>query len=297
VRSRRGSPGKRDLSGRARYLAAYDAALALWPVPHTSRYIATRWGSTHVIASGTPDAPPLVLLHAMNLGATMWFANAAALGAHYRVYALDTIGSAGKSVATRPLLSRADCAAWLGEVLDGLQLGRPHLLGHSHGGWLALNMALRAPARVKRLVLLAPAASLLPFAPAFYLRGIPAALIPLRSLIIGLMRWMAVEGYTVNPLLVEQFVLGMRHIPLRLWVWPTVFSDDELQQVRSPTMLLVGEHEVLYPPARAVARARRLMPDVEALLVPHAGHGLPLEQPGWVNERVLRFLASGQTGS
>ena len=46
----------------ARYMAAYDAILARWPVPYETRYVSTRLGETHVIASGEKDAPPLALL-------------------------------------------------------------------------------------------------------------------------------------------------------------------------------------------------------------------------------------------
>ena len=49
--------------GEAAYLAAYDAAMKLWPVPYEEMEIPSRFGTTHVIVSGPKDAPPLVLLH------------------------------------------------------------------------------------------------------------------------------------------------------------------------------------------------------------------------------------------
>src|SRR4030066_1137263 len=54
------------------YMAAYDAVLALWPVPYESFYVPTRFGKTQVLASGPKDAQPLVLLHATSASATMW---------------------------------------------------------------------------------------------------------------------------------------------------------------------------------------------------------------------------------
>jgi pimeloyl-ACP methyl ester carboxylesterase len=281
-------------AGEAKYIAAYNATLTLWPVPYESLQIATRWGSTHVLASGPPDAPPLMLLHGMNLSATMWFPNVADLSdhssGHYRVYAVDTIGSAGKSVATQPLQSRADFVGWLNDVFDALQLVQSHVLGHSHGGWLALNFALSAPERVNRMILLAPAASFRPLASQFYLRGIPTMLFPTRSLLTSFMRWMTVDGFVVNELFVEQFVLGMKHVRSQIKIWPTVFTDDELQQIKARTLLLIGDQEVIYKPTSALIRAKRLIPNIEAEIVPNAGHGLPMEQPVLVNERILGFL-------
>ena len=43
--------------GDARYLAAYDTALNLWPVPYDEIDIPTRFGTSHVVVSGQKDAP------------------------------------------------------------------------------------------------------------------------------------------------------------------------------------------------------------------------------------------------
>lgn len=276
--------------GEAEYIAAYDATLTLWAAPYESLWVHNNWGCTHVIACGPQDAPPLVLLHGMYLSSTMWFANAVELSRDRRIYAVDTIGSAGKSVAMRPLRSRDDLADWLDGVLDGLSIARTDLLGHSHGGWLALNYALRVPGRVKRLVLLAPAGSLLPLVRQFWVRGIPAALLPTRRLIASFMRWMTAEGFVVDELFVEQFVLGLRHFRPQIRVLPSVYTDDELRRIGARTLLLIGEDEVIYDPQAATDRARHLVPHIEAELVPNASHGLPMERPELVNERVLRFL-------
>ena len=48
--------------GEVAYLAAYDAALKSWPVPYEEMEIPGRFGTTHVVAHGPKDAPPLVLL-------------------------------------------------------------------------------------------------------------------------------------------------------------------------------------------------------------------------------------------
>ncbi len=223
----------------------------------------------------------------------MWFSiitDNTDLSRHYRLYAVDTIGSASKSVAIQPLKHRADFVGWLNDVLNELEIAQTHLLGHSHGGWLALNFVLSAPERVKRMLLLAPAASLLPLVGQFYLRGIPTVLCPIRPLIASFMRWMMVEGFAVNELFVEQFVLGMKHFRPQIWVLPSVFADDELQQIKAHTLLLIGAKEVIYNPELAVKRAQALIPHIEAEIVPNASHGLPMEQPTLVNERILSFL-------
>ena len=281
--------------GEAKYIAAYETTLTLWATPYEFLTIPTQWGHTHLIICGPKDGPPLVLLHGMHLSATMWFSNVVALSRNYHIYAVDTIGGVGRSVVVHPLTSKVDLGRWLNEVLDGLGITQTHLLGHSYGGWLALNFALKASERVKRLILLAPV-GLQPLVSQFWLRGIPAMLFPRRSFITSFMKWMTIEGFVVNELFVEQFVLGMKYFRPRSQIrtLPTVFTDGELRQIKAHTLLLIGRKEVVYDSEMAVKRAKQLIPNIEAEVVPNASHGLPMEQAELVNERTLEFLNQEQ---
>ena len=73
-----------------------------------------------------------------------------------------------------------------------------------------------------------------------------------------------------------------------------MFSDDEFRQIKAHTLLLIGEEEVIYNPEVAVKRAKQLIQDIEAEVVPNASHGLPMEQAELVNERILGFLNQEQ---
>ena len=117
-------------------------------------------------------------------------------------------------------------------------------------------------------------------------------LFPRRSFITSFMKWMTVKGFVVNELFVEQFVLGVKNFRSRpqIRVLPTVFTDDELRQIKAHTLLLIGGKEVIYDPEVAVNRAKQLIQSIEAEVVPNASHGLPMEQPEFVNERILEFL-------
>ncbi len=67
-------------------------------------------------------------------------------------------------------------------------------------------------------------------------------------------------------------------------------KDNELLRITVPTLLLTGDQEVQYDAGDAVFRARTVIPDIDAQIVPNAGHGLPLEQPEEVNGRIIAFL-------
>jgi len=58
----------------------------------------------------------------------------------------------------------------------------------------------------------------------------------------------------------------------------------------APTLLLIGDHEIMYEPRKAVQRARQLIPNLQAELVAGAGHMLNSDQPEIVNKRILQFL-------
>ncbi|MEU0600646.1 alpha/beta fold hydrolase [Streptomyces sp. NPDC006393] len=101
--------------------------------------------------SGPPDAPPLVLLHALGEDANDWETVTPALARSRRLYALDLRGH-GRSDWPGDYsleLMQADVLRFL----DALGLGRVDLIGHSMGGIVAYLLAEDHPQRVSRLVL------------------------------------------------------------------------------------------------------------------------------------------------
>ncbi len=281
--------------GEATYLAAYDAALKLWPVPYEERNIPTRFGITHVVVSGPTDAPPLVLLHGYMATLLMWLPNIQDFSKDYRVYAIDVMGQPGKSIPSEPIRNEADYMAWLTATLNGLNVDRVSLAGVSFGGWLSLAYTVAEPERVQKLVLLS-AGGLLPIATQFRLRGMLMVFFPTRFTVNSFMRWAGLadtpSGMDARPVL-DLMYLGMKHFRMpqdttRIAARP--LSDDELRGMRVPTLFLMGDQEVLCDPAKALARARRLIPNFDGDLVPWSSHGMCFTQYRIVDMCVLDFL-------
>jgi pimeloyl-ACP methyl ester carboxylesterase len=278
------------------FIEAYDEALKLWPVPYEELMIPTRFGETHIVAAGNEDAKPLILIHGMTFSATMWYANIAMLSSCFRVYALDTIGDVGKGNVTRVMKTRQDSVEWLDDVLTGLKLTSAIFVGHSMGGWLSMSYAIHSPEKVKKLVLLAPAAGIHKVTPKFLLKVYPAIVFPSEARILKEISWFISPVHQTNEQsekIFRQFIVsGMNCVPC-IRVVPTVFSDEELQNLFVKTLLLVGEHEVIYNPSKMVEKAKKLLPNLTSQIVPNAGHGLPIEQHEIVNEAVQSFLNYG----
>jgi pimeloyl-ACP methyl ester carboxylesterase len=273
--------------GREKYMAAYEAMFSLWKVPHDSIDVKTSYGSTHINASGPVHGNPLVLLHAVSLSSTAWFANMAELSANHRVYAVDGIGDAGKSIAECLIKKRLDYAEWLREVFDGLNIEKGYLLGHSYGGWLTLNMALAYPDRLRKIVLLTPAASIYPmgFLTKLGLR-LPFKIRPPARFVF---KMIASKGTVFEDTFIHLMEMVTRYcVPATMF--PTVYTDEELKQIELPVLLLIGAGDKMYNPKKAIARAQRLMPNLTSEIIPNVGHTLNIEQPETINARILRFL-------
>ena len=284
--------------GKAAYLAAYEAAMNLWPVPYEEMDIQTRFGMTHVVTSGPKDAPPLVLVHGSSMTSAMWSPNIADFSKDHRVYAIDVMGQPGKSIPDydEPIRDTEDFVAWLHETLDGLNLDCISLVGMSYGGWLGLNLAMATPERLHKLVLLSPAASFQPFAKQFMLRVMLMSMIPIRFTADSIMRWMGIKdtpGDLISRHLLDLFYLGTKHFripPESAFIMPAIFSDEELRALKVPVLLLIGENEVIYDAAKALDRARALLPNFEGDLVPRSNHNMCGSHYPIVDARVLDFL-------
>lgn len=286
--------------GELEYRQAYDAMMAYFPEPYETIDIPGSYGSTHLVVSGPPDAPALVLLHGGRASLTMWSRNLADLRQAHRVYAVDIIGQPGKSRANAKFQKRADLVPWFTELLDALHLARPNLVGQSYGGWFALAFALQRPERVNKLALISPAACFMPLSFQHMLQGARMFFFPSRAAMRSFKLW---ETYLPNlqcpqnraffEAKLEQLTLGFQHFRCQGEANPGIFSDQELRGLKAPTLLLIGEQEVIYNPVASIERAQRLVPTLEARLIPEASHDLAYFQARTVDELILKFLKEG----
>ena len=68
---------------------------------------------------------------------------------------------------------------------------------------------------------------------------------------------------------------------------------DAMRSVRVPTLLVVGAEDAITPPA-CMEAAVGVMPHARLLVVPRAGHMVPLEAADVFNRAVLEFLAEAR---
>lgn len=276
----------------AEYMAAYEEAMKLWPVPYETTYISTRFGETYVNISGSKEGHPIILLPGNTDCSVSWYANVEALGTNHRLYAVDVIDDVGKSKVSFIPETREDVADWLREVCEGLGLEKPHLVGLSFGGLHAINFTCYYPNLVSRLVMLAPAGAIGKVSWLFLIRVIPLSTFPFRRGVASFLRWLAANPRVIDNAHGELLILAMSVLAPIKKVIPFLLTDEELKRIMNRTLLMVGDHDVTYQNApRAIERAEQLMPNLRVELVPDCGHFAPQEKPAFINNRILEFLA------
>lgn len=281
---------------KERYLRFYDMKAKGWPLPSETRMAATSYGPTFVRISGPAGAPPLVLLPGAATTSLMWKPNVKELSGSFRTYAVDNIYDYGLSVYTRPINGPNDYVSWLDDLFTALGLGNNVILmGLSYGGWLAGQYLLQHPQRLDKVVLLAPGATVLPIRLEFWLRTVLAAL-PFRYFSQKLATWLFADlnksefGRRVLADAVDELMFTKRCFKARKFISLTVLTDQELRDIKTPTLFMVGENEKLYSAAKAIERLNRTAPQIKTEIIPDAGHDLAVVQADLVNATVLQFL-------
>jgi pimeloyl-ACP methyl ester carboxylesterase len=280
--------GFTSTAAQRRFQLAYDRTLGeLWPVPVDALDVPTRSGTVRVYRAGSAGDDPVVLLSGAGGNALAWYRDVEALARARPVLAVDPLGEAGRSVATRPLVSGADVGEWLTDVLAAAGAERAHLVGVSFGGWTALQQQLSGGGRVAAVTLVDPAGFGVPTA-RFYrwiiLSGL-AGMLP-----AGLRRRAArrLGNATVNETALIRLGLAGRGFRRRL-PNPPVLGDEQLRRIAVPVQVLLGARSTLHDSAGVARRIAAVVPGWRVEVVPDTGHALVLDAPGLVADRVLGF--------
>jgi pimeloyl-ACP methyl ester carboxylesterase len=260
----------------------YRELLTGWPVPAEHRRVPTREGETFVVASGSPDAPPLVLLHGSGSNTLSWAADVAVWSEHFRVYAVDLIGEPGLSAPARPPMTSGAYAPWLDDVLDALGVARASLVAVSLGGWLALDYATRHPERVARMALLTPAG-----VAEQKVRGVLGAVLlkPLgewgkrrsMELLLGPEVRRQAGSAEFAQLVSQHFRYRREPVP--------VVDDAALGHATMPILAILGARDAFIDSPRTAERLSRLVPSATVGVLPDIGHLLPAQ-----TEPIMAFL-------
>ena len=270
---------------RTAFLAAYDRLLSRWPDPHETLTVASAFGTTSVIASGPPDAPPVVLIHAYQATSAEWIELARALSTDRRVFAVDVNGDAGhSSTGARTISTTTDMVEWLDTVLDGLKLTTSEVCGHSYGAWIALAYAIERPTRVSRVTLLDPTMTFTSLYPHYVSRALPALFKPTSARRTALIRWESKKGnIELDPDWLRVTGMGADVFGDAPTVPTKVPKPQTLTNIQPPVLVIVAGSSRVHDRRKVARRAGRHLANSRVEMLAGASHyGLPLTHAGQI---------------
>ena len=247
--------------------------------------------------------PPLVLVMGIGYDSSLWALHQVpALSTRFRVLLVDNRDAGRSSRAEHPY-TIADMADDLAGVLDALDIERTHFVGLSMGSMIGMQFALQHGGRLDRLVLAGPCAA------------------PARSAVDPISTWSWVKsndpggavfgGQQLTWLFSSAFLRDHQAVQETAAllasnpnpVEPDAYDRqaqaylrfdvlDRLGSITAPTLVIVGEQDLLTPPwvAREVAGG---IPGArfETVTGDGSSHVVPLERPDDFNQLVMNFLA------
>lgn len=250
------------------------------------------------MAAGTS---PLVLLHGLSSSGRAWDDLLPALSRHHRVYAPTALGHRGREPVTHRV-SLADIVDDAEQYLDANHLSRPHLAGHSLGGYVALELARRGRA-----------ASVTAFSPAGFwspgdgtarqvmhgvARGTRLARLggPISGLILstkaGRRKWLgaALRRPELMPAAdARQVIKDTAACTLAEWL---IIGDDEhlapLDPLPCPVTIAWAHEDEVLPLSRYEAAVRSRLPGARFVVLPGVGHAAMVDDRTLVERMILQ---------
>jgi 3-oxoadipate enol-lactonase len=242
---------------------------------------------------------PVVLIQGLGGDHTFWTPNLPDLVSRHRILILDYRGG-GKTdkpaMAYTTRMFADDIAALMGE----LDIARAHIVGRSMGGCIAQWLGIAHPEKVRSLMLAATwgrADGMLRHTLAAWTRIVDADGVP--GLLEQILPWCwsraffepehADELAALKTLVMantqpadafrRQSLAGQEHDAL-----------SKLGEIRSPTLVMVGEDDILTP-RKFADEIVGLIPDADLMLLPRLGHAFYEEKPQVFNKAALGFWA------
>lgn len=257
----------------------------------------------HVVDVGAGSSTPTLLLHGILVSSWAWRHTLSGLADSRRLVAPCHPGH-GFSSKSAPSFSIRELTKAAVGLLDHLGLDQVDVVGNSLGGGVALRMALDHPDRVRRLVLLAPAAMPIPaFAPLLVLQGSHFG-----ALYRTVLRQRVIRGFLTHraykqPIVDDEFMS-------KLWAplasgetfaaagilsrgLPAEMAElhESLPSIFKRTLVVWGDHDGLLSPSAAPTIVKRL-PRAELRIFEACGHCPMEEHPDAFNAMLTAFLDS-----
>ena len=271
-----------------------------------ARYVRTGAVQTYVHDVG--QGAPVLLIHGSGPGVSAWVnwrPVMPALARQRRVIAPDMLGF---GLSDRPAGQVYNMDVWVQQaidLLDALGLPQVDLVGNSFGGGLSLALAIRAPERVRRLVLMGAVGVPFAITPALdAVWGYAPSLAAMRGLLdvfaydrgrvtdeLAQLRYEA----TIVPGVQESYA-AMFPAPRQRWVDAMASAEADIRALPHETLVLHGREDQVIPLSNSLTLADWI-PNSQLHVFGHCGHWTQIEHSARFAQLVNNFLAEADAGA
>lgn len=243
------------------------------------------------------EGEPLLLIMGLGSASDLWYRLVPTLSARYRTILFDNRG-VGRSDAPPEPYSITAMATDATIVLDAAGVESAHVLGFSMGGFIAQELALRHPGRVRSLILTGTACG-----GRESVRSAPEVIRVLEARAVKTPEeafWMLApynyDSSTSRIRLKEDLAVRLRtsltrkgYMAQLQGIMSWAGSHSRLRSLDVPTLVIHGENDQLIPPENGRILAR-VIPNAKLVMLPGAGHRFMTDQPEAAGEAILSFL-------
>lgn len=241
---------------------------------------------------GRASAQTVVLLHDGVLDSAAWNEVWPEFCKHFRTIRYDRRGYGRSPAATGGFSESDDLAA----LLRHLKVSRAVILGSSHGGEISINFTLDHPEIVQQLVLVGAVVGGLPYSQHFLERGNALGKPLEKGDVQGAISAASKDRYLIAPGndaakkrmadLLTASPQDLTHASFEIFPKPAL---PRLQEIRVPTLLLVGDADI--PDVHAHAGAIEAgIPRARRVVLNNVGHLMYLEKPAEFSTVVIEFI-------
>ena len=248
------------------------------------------------------QGPAVLLIQGVGVHGQGWRPQVEALASRFTCIAFDNRG-VGRSRPAGAPITVEQMAEDARSVLDGVEVESAHVVGHSLGGLVALQLALSAPSRVRSLTLMCTFASgraAAPLTPRMIWAGLRSRVGTRRMRRRGFLSIILPPRAIADP---DATAAGLAELFGHDLGDQEPVTGAQLQAMRRsdltarlselasvPTLVLSAAHDPIAPPRLGRALAHGI-PGARYVEAPDASHGLPITHAAWVNGRLAEHLA------
>ncbi len=244
---------------------------------------------------GPEKADVIVLSNGIFMSTTSWGYQVAEFKKHFRVLVYDCRGMWQSDHPAGPY-SMEQHADDLAALLTALGIQKAHIGGISYGGEISMVFALKYPQFLRSLILSSTVSQIDPMLEAMGNSWMSAlhhndadALFEVTFPANFSEPWIAANLALQEPTRRKYHQMDLKAAEQLMLAFTKVNFTAELKKINAPTLVLVGELDILKGRKYAEIIAREI-PGAELIIIPQGGHAVCMEKPGAFNDAVLGFV-------